>query len=209
MQNFKGDAVELKIQSIADTLFSNINISLDQFYVDGYNSSDFLLMLYDEQRMPFYRTIARDAFIPFIKEALIRFQFTGSFDTYLFLLKSLFGDDSDITFSVAAPGKLDIAIDAYSELTFDFIVREITESGYAEYTLATSELDDIVIRGIAGIQNEYELGLLFSEIMPAGITPTISLDFLSKYFWISEEDSVFYDMIDDVGDQIIFIELGG
>lgn len=208
-QNFKGDAEELKMRAVVDPLLDLTNTALDQFYLNGFNCDAFLLMLYDANRMPFSQRIGRDAFIQFIKEALVNFPSIGTFESYIFILRAVFGIDSDITFEVTAPGKLSIAVDAYSEVTFDFIGRDLVAGVYSYFDMITFEGDGLVLRGIAGIQSEYELNLLFAEIMPAGIVPTITLDFLTKYFWISEEGAEFFDMTDDSDNQIIFIELGG
>lgn len=208
-QNFKGDATELKMQAVMNPVFDITDIALNEYFEQGFDSNAFLLLLYDERRMPFSERINRDAFIQFIKEALRNFPFTGTFESYLFILRAVFGADSDVMFTVPAPGKLEIAVDAFSEVSFDFIGREEVGGVYSEFTVATNEGDDIVFRGISGIQTEYELNLLFSEIMPAGIVPTISLDFVAKYFWIAEDGDGISDMVDSLGNQIIFIELGG
>lgn len=209
MQNFKGDALELKMQSIAEPVFDQTDLALDEFYSGGFDSNAFLLMLYDDKRMPFSERIARESFIQFISSALTNFPFIGTFDSYLFILTAIFGADSDIQFDVPAAGKLDIAIESYSEVTFDFLVRELVDGEYVFYTLSTFEDDDIVLRGVPGIQNEYEMNLMFSEIIPAGIYYTFTLNFKVKSFWISEEGGDFFDMTDYLGNQIIFIELGG
>ncbi len=209
MQNFKGDALELKMQSVAKQVFDQTGLALDQFYSDGFECSEFLLMLYDDKRMPFSERIARDSFIKFIGSALANFPFTGTFESYLLVLVAIFGSDSDVQFDVPAPGKLDISIESYDELTFDFLVRELVDGVYEVSTLATFEDDDIVLRGVPGIESEYEMNLLFSEVIPAGIYYTFTLNFKKKFFWISEESSEFFDMIDSDGNQFIFIELGG
>lgn len=208
-QHFKGDATELKMQEVVEPIFDQTNAALNEFYENAFTSAAFLLMLYDAGRMPFSERINRDAFIQFITQAFANFPVIGTFESYIFILQSIFGLDSDITFTVHAAGKLNIDVNAYSELTFGFIARELVGGVYIYYDMVDFENDPLVLRGVAGIQTQYELELLFSEIMPAGIFPTITLDFVGKFFWISEESGDSFEMVDISGNQIIFYELGG
>lgn len=209
MQNFKGDALELKMQSVADPVFDQTDLALDEFYSGGFDCNEFLLMLYDESRMPFSERINRDAFIGFIKEALINFPFIGTFESYIFILLSIFGDHSIIEFTLSDPGKLAIKINAVVDIDYDFISREFINGAYSFYEMIDYDDANITFRGISGIDTQYELDLLFSEIIPAGITPTVTLFFFSEYDWLDDEVSDEFTIIDDDDDKIIFIEGGG
>lgn len=208
-QNFKGDALELKMQNVAGPVFDQTDLALNDFYEGAYESSPFLLMLYDEGRMPFSDRIPRDAFVDFIKEALRNFPVTGTYESYLFVLRSIFGADAEIFFDVPAAGKLTISINASTNTEYDFIAREFVDGEYVFHEMIDYDLNTLTFRGIAGIESEYELSLLFSEIMPAGIFPTIQLTFISRYDFIGEDGDGIYDVITDIGDQIIFYEIGG
>lgn len=207
-QLFKGDATEIKMKAVMDPVFDLTNTGLDDFYQNGFDCATFLLELYDADRMPFSERINRDAFIQFIKLALTNFPVIGTFESYIFILTSIFGVDSDVTFDVTAPGKLSISVDAYSEVMSDFIGRELTDGVYSYFDMLTSDMDELQFRGISGIQTQYELQLLFSEIMPAGIIPTITLNFQVEYFWLAQDGGP-VDMLDSFGNDFIFIELGG
>lgn len=214
VQKFKGDALELKMIACAEPALSITGAALDDFYQGAYDADDFILGLYDAGRMPFSQRIGRDVFISFIKKALANFPTIGTFDSYLFILWEIFGTESEITFTVPAPGKLEIAVNAISDTTFESLVRELTPGSggtsysYDLFTLSTMDGYDIAFRGISGIETEYELNLLFAEIIPAGIVPTISLEFFSKYVFITFEDDP-SEMITHLGDEIVFIEIGG
>lgn len=210
IQKFKGDATELKYIASGEPLFDITSMSLDQMYEDGFDAAPFLLMLYDEKRMPFSNRIPRAAFVDFIREALKRFRVTGIFESYLFVLRSIFGADTEIFFDVPDPGKLSIDVGALSNSEFDFVAREFIDGEYVFYTMIDYDLSILTFRGLPGIDNEYDLNLLFSEIMPIGISPDITLQFISRSFWIAEEPGdLFYDMIDSSFNNIIFYEIGG
>lgn len=209
-QNFKGDALELKMRGCGDPLFDITNAALDDFYANGFECTPFILMLYDEGRMPFSDRIPRDAFVGFVLEALKRFPFTGIFETYIFVLKSVFGPDTEIDFDVPNPGELHIDVAAVANTEFQFIGREFIDGEYFYFDMIDGDGALLQFRGVPGISTEYELNLLFSEIIPIGISPTISLEFITRYEWIAEEPGpLFYSMIADNSDSIIFYEVGG
>lgn len=202
-QNFKGDATELKMQDVADPLLDLTDIALDEFYSDGFNANDFLLKMYDDGRMPFSERINRDAFVDFIKDALINFPFIGTFEIYLTILKAVFGEETEIRFYVTTPGALSIDVAAVGNSIFQFVGREFVSGQFEFFDMIDSDGDLLVFRGIIGIETEYELNLLFSEMMPAGIVPSISLDFFTISDWEDETGDLIED---DDGNGIIFIE---
>lgn len=206
MQNFKGDALELKMQDCANPAFDSVGSSLDDFYSNGETSAAFYLMLYDEGRMPFSDRIARNVFVDFITKALVNFLFMGTFESFIFILKGIFGEEALILFDVPAPGKLSIAVSSSSEIPFEAIGREVNEGVYSYFNLTTDSGELLVFRGISGIESQYELELLFAEILPAGIFLDISLEFFTLIGFIGEDDSGIFSMIDDAGNDIVFIE---
>ncbi len=204
-QKFKGDDTELKMVACAEPAFANTSASLDDFYEECYDASPFLLMLYEEGRVPFSERVKRDAFVEFIREVLNRFPFIGTYETYLFVLRAIFGELSEITFTVTAPGKLQIDVNATSNLEFDFIARD----GLGNlFNMTTQDGLTLGFRGVAGIDTEYELELLFSEIMPAGIIPDITLTFFVRHVFIGEDGSGEFYVTTGDGDRILFTEIG-
>lgn len=208
VQNFKGDAVELKMQACATPAFQITGTALDSFLEGGADSDPFLLMLYDEKRMPFSDRVTRNVFVPFIKKALLNFPFIGNFESYIFILKEIFGADAEVIFDVPAEGHLLVSVNAAAGLSFEAIGREYKDGVYEFFNLITQDGEQIIFSGIAGIETEKELSLLFSEIIPAGIFPEISLDFFSKSVFIGYEGTDIFDVTDHIGNQIIFIEFG-
>lgn len=204
-EKFKGDATELKMELAASPAFDLTLASLDEFKADSYDTEPFLLMLYDEGRMPFSNRVPRDAFVSFIREALKRFKFTGTFETYLFIIANIFGADSSVLFSVPAPGKLTMVINAGTSVSFDFIVREYIDGAYVESTIVDSDGNTLTFSGISGIDSQYALEQLFAEIIPAGIFPDITLTFFTLYDFITDDGGV-AEMITSDGDSIVFFE---
>lgn len=210
LQTYKGDETELKYKRAGESFLDTISGSLDELYSGADTSDAFLLMLYDEGRVPYSQRIKREAFVRFIKGALENFAFIGSFDSYIFILREIFGPETDLIFEIPAPGKLEISVNASSDLVFEAIGRELESGSYSFFNISTSDGDDLVFKGLAGIETEAELELLFSEIMPAGLAPTVSLDFFLKSTFFGEDGTGEFDMLTSFDDNIIFIEvLGG
>lgn len=204
-EKFKGDDTELKFDATFAAVFDQTSVAKDQFLSQGFDASPFILMLYGERRIPFSERVKQEAFVEFYKEVLKRFPFVGTFDSYIFILTAIFGAASEITFDVTGPGVLEIDVNADSTLVFDFIGRD-------ELGDTFEMIDDVgnilEFRGLAGIETVAELELLFSEIMPAGISPHISLSFYSKYIFIGEDGVGEFEVLDNLGNNIVFTELG-
>lgn len=204
-QNFKGDAQELKFQASGHPLFDQISMGQDAFLADGYNSTPFLLMLYDQGRIPFSERIQRTAFVAFVTEALQLFPFFGTFETHLFILRSIFGDLADISFDVPGPGILNIDVSGTTEVEFDFVGAE---ADGVIFEVIDDSFDQLVFRGISGVETAAELSLIFSEMIPAGISPHISLDFFTRYNFIADDADGISTMVDEFDNEILFVEIG-
>ncbi len=202
-QKFKGDDTELKMEAAAKPAFDSVSLGLDRFMADGYNASPFLLMLYDEGRAPFSDRVPREAFVEFIKEALTRFPFTGTFESYIFIIEAIFGAGSGVIFDVPAPGKLEMLVNASSSVEFPLLFREIVDGAEVEGNIVTSDGDIFTASGISGIDSEFELEMMLAEIIPAGIFPTVTLAFFSLYNFVDDVDD---GIVDELGNQIVFIE---
>jgi hypothetical protein len=206
-QKFKGDATELKVEASASPAFDLASLSKDQFLESGFTAAPFLLMLYDEGRMPFSDRIPRDSFVEFIQEALSRFPFTGTFDSYLFILEKVFGEGSGVLFDVPAAGKLEILVNAASSILSDLVAVELSSGQYVTSELVNEDLALLQVSGISGIDSEYKLTQLLAELIPAGIFPDVTLAFYSIYDFIAEYGGE-HSMIDDLFNQIVFFEEG-
>ncbi len=206
-QNFKGDATELKMQLAASAPFDLCSAALDQFFAGGYDSSDFLLMLYDAGRMPFSDRVPRDSFVSFIAEAIPNFPVTGTFEAYIFILDAIFGDQTEVEFDVPSAGKLEMIVNAAASLDFDFQGREFSDSVYTTFEIVTMDDETIQFTGISGIDSEAELTQLLAELIPAGIWPDIALTFFTLSEFVAEDPvGEFYTVVDWLGNQIVFYE---
>ncbi len=209
MQYFKGDQTELKVYSAGNKAFDSTNAALDDFYENAYDLTPFILMLYDEGRIPFSNRIPKEVFVEFIRIAYDRFPFFGSFDSLIFILREIFGAESEILLTVPDPGMLEIDINAITDQVFNFVARELSGSGgFTDSKMITDSGDYILFTGLPGIETEYELSLLFAEIIPYGIKYSFTIGFFSKGSILVEDEDGISNLVTDIGDQLIFIEVG-
>lgn len=206
-QKFKGDQNELKIEEAARPAFDAVSHDLDDFFLDAHDTADFFLMLYDEGRVPFSNRVPREDFVTFIRQVLPNFIVTGTFEMYLFLIKELFGESSGVFFEVTDPGKLTIVINAANALESELVYWDFVDGAVITDELITDDGSTLVARSISGIDTEYKIKQIFSEIIPAGIVPDVSLSFFTLYDWVAEEEEDgLSDLVDEQGNNLVLYE---
>lgn len=174
-QYFKGDDQELKFFAAGNPIATNLSAQLDQFFDGAYASFVLGELLYDTGRSPLANAIPREIFRESFAKIFDSFLLAGSFESYLTVFRNIFGEDVDVTFTVPAPGKLNIDIVAAGTALYDFIARIIVENEYQFDTIIDDEDDTIVFQAIKGFESQYELEQMLFEMVPAGIYTEITL----------------------------------
>jgi hypothetical protein len=206
-QKFKGDATELAIEAAAAPAFELVSAAQDEMLAGAYHSSPFLLMLYDQGRMPFSDRVTRDVFVAFIQEALGRFKTAGTYDFYVFILKAIFGERTQILFEdPPVPGKLIMSVNAEASLEFEFEAKEFVSGAYVLSNLIDHNGDTLAFMGLSGIDSQYKLDQLFAEIIPAGLYSEVTLTFFELFSFVADEGGTISNVVDGDGNQIVFIE---
>lgn len=206
-QYFKGDATEIKYYQSGSEIMDLQGQFLDQFFDEAFDCAAFLLMLYDEGRMPFSDRIPREAFISFLIECIANVNFIGSYESYIFLITRIFGAGSTLFFEEVTPGVLTLTVSASTTTDFDFVAREYTNGAYETFGVTTAAGEFLVFQGFPGIDNEAELKQLLSEFVPAGIYADINLVLFTTSLFLVD-DSGSFTIVDHLNNDIIFFELG-
>lgn len=207
-QFFKGDALERQMEEAGRSPFIQLSADRDDYFDGAYESAPFLLMLYDSGRMPFSDRVPRDSFVDFLRQAIPNFQVTGTFEAYLFIIKSIFGAESDIFFEVLGPGKLDMVVSSPVSTEFEMIAIEYVDGTKVESSIVTNEGFNIAFRGVSGIDSEAKLKQLLAELIPAGLYVTITLGFFNIFFFEALDGGDLFEILDHEGNQIVFFETG-
>lgn len=175
MQNFKGDATELKMIACGADALDDCSAEKDLLWADIYSAAPLGDVIYDSNRAPLANAIDRDIFRASFKEIFDAFVVAGSFESYLTVFRKIFGEDVDVQFTVPAPGKLNIAIIATGVEPNLFIARAIEDNAYVLDEVIDDEDDNIVFQTIKGFQSQYELEQMLFEMVPNGIYTQITL----------------------------------
>lgn len=174
-QYFKGDTEELKYYNSANPISDVLSANLTDFYDDAYGCFILGELLYDNDYAPLANAIPREIFRTTFEALFNSFLVAGSFEAYLSVFRSVFGEEVDVSFTVPAAGKLEIAIVATGLEIYGTKVREIGDDVYDYFTLTDDEGDRIVLQAVKGFESQYELEQMLFEMVPAGVYTIISL----------------------------------
>lgn len=162
MQYFKGDDVEIKLSGSAQAVFQNLQTELTAWFNDAYNSAGLGAILYDRNLVPLSQTIARDVFIKNYGEILRRWEYVGSFESYLYVFMQIFGPKTQITFEKLAPGALKIYIVTDQTGFINWLSQKAQE-------IRTQSGQPLMFKQVLGIENFYEVQGVLDSLNPAGI----------------------------------------
>lgn len=163
-QNFKGDDLELKISGSAQEVFNTLLNELSKWFDHAYESAGLGAILYDNNLVPLARTMARDVFIKNFGQILEKWEYIGSFESYLFVFMQIFGPSTIINFEKLAPAALKINITTNQTDLFKWLAK----LGSADYVSDHSG-NNINFRAVTGIGNFYEVQSVLDSLNPAGI----------------------------------------
>lgn len=174
-QFYKGDEEELKFYRSANPTITNIETDRDEFYEAAYSAFPLGDVLYDSNRAPLANAIPRAIFRESFASVFNSFLEAGSFETYLQVFRSIFGADVEVTFTVPAPGKLNIDIVATGLAIFNLIGRSIQDDNYVIDTIVDYDGNNVIGQSVKGFETEYELKQMLFEMVPSGIYTEITL----------------------------------
>lgn len=189
MQYFNGDADEIKVVNATNLLFANQQQALDGMFQGVYNSKPMAEFLYDNQLVALSQVINREVFIETINEIFEAWSFAGSFESYLTVLKKIFGESSVIEFSyptyteypeIIISGAIHIDITSSAQEVAYFVARQKTEAGYEYFNVVDEEGNKIIFYTLLTTDGQLDVTKIIRTIVPAGIGVTISYNILDE-----------------------------
>lgn len=166
MQAFKGDKLELQISGATKDVFDALKNHLTNWFNGAYDGAGLGAVIYDNNLLPLSRTIARDIFIKNYGEILRRWEYVGSFETYLFVFMQIFGPSTEITFEKLGPAALKINITTNQHDLFKWITSLQTEK---KKYITNHNGKKLLFRALEGIGSFYEVQSVLDSLNPAGI----------------------------------------
>lgn len=174
-QLFKGDELERKFFEAGSPAFDETSQQLDLFFDGAFDAYALGEILYDSGRSPLANAIPRRIFREAFASIFNSFLVAGSFESYLTVFRTIFGDDVVVTFTVPGPGKLQIDIVAAGLQLDLFVTRYIENNAYLFDYIVDHEGDNIVFQTVKGFETQYELEQMLFEMVPDGIYTEINL----------------------------------
>jgi hypothetical protein len=183
-QRFKAtDALEEKFFQAGKGVFDSGSQLRTNFFNEAYEVELLGKLIFDDRRSPLANAIDELVFREVFNELFTSFQSAGTFEAYLSVFRKVFGDDVSVTFTIhdpedeesPAPGMLGIDIVAAGFQVSDFVARYIENNAYVFDEVVDDEGDNIAFLTVKGLSSQYELEQMLTEMVPAGIVPTITL----------------------------------
>lgn len=176
MQKFKeSDLLEERMTNVAEPVLELLSSDKDDLYEGAFNAAPLGDALFETARAPLTNAIRQEIFRESFQEIFEAFISGGSFETYITVFQKIFGEDVEVEFTVPAPGKLLIDIEAQDIVLSDFVARTIVSNAYVFDEVVDYDLDNIVFQTVKGFQTQYELELMLFEMVSGGIYTEISL----------------------------------
>ena len=175
VQYFKGDETEIKFFNCIDPIATILSEQKSDFFDQALTCYILGQVLYDTGRAPLANAIPRSIFAESFAGIFNAFLSAGSFESYLTVFRSIFGDDVEVEFTVPAPGKLQIDIQATGLVLFDFVSKYVMDNNYVYDEIIDDAGDNIAFQSIKGLESQYEVEQMLFELVPAGIYTEITL----------------------------------
>lgn len=163
MKYFKGEDLEIKLEGSISQVFTKLHGELTEWFNKAYESAGLGGIIYDNKLAPITAALALDIFIKNYGEIIKNWQYTGTFESYLYVFMKIFGPETTIQFERLAPGALKINITTLQTTLFKWLTK------LAGDYITTRDGDYINLRSLTGIGDFYEVQGVLESLVPAGI----------------------------------------
>lgn len=174
-QYFKGDDFERKLSGAADEVLTRLKEDMRAWFDGAYASSGLGEVLYDNNLVPLARAVTRDIFIKNYGAILEKWEYAGTFESYLYVFMQIFGPQTTIVFDRLAPGALEINITTSQTQLYRWLAT-VDQSDY----VADHNGNRINLRQVKGIGNFYEVQSVLDSLSPAGIFLRVNFTLLGE-----------------------------
>jgi len=176
LQRFKrNDETEEKILNAGVTILEELASHRQDFWNGAFTALPLGDVLYGLERDPLVGVILPETYresYPAIHELFTR---PSTFEFYLDVLKSVWGENATIEFVIPGPGRLDINIVALEVELQAFLARRIENNMYFFDEVETQDGETILFQGTLGIKTQREADALINEISAHGVITKINL----------------------------------
>ncbi len=169
LQAFKGnDTLEARVTAALIDMLEVVDGVRDQFFDNAYTAQPLGDVLAATGE-PIASAIPLEVFRASFPEIHQLYTRPGTFEFYLELFRKIWGESVTVEFTVSAPGKLKIEIDALSIQLNLALARVIEENVYVNYEIVDEDGDNLIFQGTQGLQTLRQAQSIINELCPAGI----------------------------------------
>lgn len=170
LQRFKpNDATEALFIETFRPILQLLESDLDDFFSGAYTCFALGDVLWNLNRDPMVGVITQSAYRISFFSIHDLFTRPGTFEFYLILFRSIFGETATILFDIPSPGVLQIDISEVEIQTFSFAAREVFDNVYTISDIVDHDGDVILFQDTVGMKTQNEIDSLTKEIAPAEI----------------------------------------
>lgn len=132
-QYLVGDNDELLFHNVVKRYYAGYQAGLIDMYANCYNDKALGQVLYNLNQSSLYKAIPERVFIATFNAIFEKWRYVGNFESFITIFKSIFGEDTAITFTKTAKGVLTVDVVAKSIYNYPRITKDgsyrITKDG--------------------------------------------------------------------------------
>lgn len=170
MQAFKeNDQKESRVASCFNSVLDLTSFNRTEFFDGAYSSHGLGRVLFNLNASPMASVVDLNNFLeayPAFHELFTR---PGTFEFYIQVIRSVWGEQVGIEFIIPSPGILQINIDALDVVTANFSSRSIENNVYVYDNIVDHVGDSIVFQTSQGIKTQTEAERMMRELHPQGV----------------------------------------
>lgn len=175
-QYFKRDDFELQFDQSFFQVLTDLSADKDDFFNGAYSAGPLGDIIFEDSRSPLAQEIPQSVFRSAFSAIFENFNFAGTFEYYMTVFRAVWGPSVTVTFTVPAPGKLEIDVEALSIELDQALARRIVSNVYVFDDLLTSNMENLLFQTAAGLKTQREAEALNRELVVGGVFVTITLE---------------------------------
>lgn len=170
MQRFKqNDPIERKVTDCFSPMTELIENMRTEFFDGAYTSYGLGEAIFNIGADPMARSSSKETYLESYPAFHELFKKPGTFDFFLGVFRSVWGDDVEVEFSIPTPGHLVINIEALESRADNWTARSIVDNEYIYDNMVDHVGDNLMFQAVNGVKTQQEVDTMMAELSVQGI----------------------------------------
>lgn len=141
------------------------------FFDNAYSTKELGSMLYDGNYLELSKAIKKDIFMQSFSKIVESFDSTGTYESLITIIKSIFGEDCEMEFLEPYPAVLYININQHSSTIFNWVTKTGNKinATSGSYIVFQSFINQILLDDVVSLFNKF--------LRPAGVTYKVRISY--------------------------------